>query len=63
MALCEIRNFVNFLKDCLRQTVLEYKLKPLTNPGENYASVLQSVEVKVIKNDQVNIDYVLLHMT
>lgn len=48
--LSEIRNFTDFLEKCLERKVLDYTLKPLTKPGDNYGAVLQSVDVKVVGN-------------
>lgn len=50
-ASCEIGNFVEFLEKSLSLKVLAYTLEPLTKPGENYGSVMQLVEVKVVEND------------
>lgn len=56
--LCEIKNFTAFLEKCLEQKVLGYKLKRLTKPGDNYGSVMQSVDVKVAsKNDRDEVNY------
>lgn len=48
-ALCEIKEFNAFLEKCLKRKVLHYTLKPLTKPGDNYGSIMQSVDVKVAK--------------
>lgn len=53
-SVCAIRRFPEFLEKCLGQTVLDYTLKPLTKPGDNYGSILQAVEVKVAKNTNSN---------
>lgn len=45
--LCEIRDFTAFLQKCLQRKVLDFTLKPLTKPGDNYGSLIQSVDVKV----------------
>lgn len=45
--LCEIKEFDKFLEKCLEQKVLNYTLKPLTKPGDNYGSIMQSVDVKI----------------
>lgn len=50
-ALREIKNVHEFLEKCLKKSVLKYTLNPLTKPGDNYNSVLQSLEVKLIKNN------------
>lgn len=58
-ALCEIKDFTEFLEKCLDRKVLEYTLKPLTKPGDNYGSVMQSVEVKIAGSSdpkEVNIE-------
>lgn len=55
--LFEIRKFSEFLEKCLGRTVLDYQLKPLTKPGDNFGSVMQSVAVEVAgknKNDDVS---------
>lgn len=44
---CEIRNFTEFLEKCLGRKVHDYTLRPLTKPGENYGSTMQSVDVKL----------------
>lgn len=43
----QIRGFSNFLETCLNRKVLEYTLKPLTKPGDNYGSIMQAVDVKL----------------
>lgn len=45
--LCEIKEFVKFLETSLSKRVLDYTLKPLTKPGDNYGSIMQSLDVKV----------------
>lgn len=50
---CEIRNFTEFLSKCLGKRVIEYQLNHLTKPGDNYGSVMLSVEVKVAEIDKV----------
>lgn len=47
---CEISNFMEFLEECLRGKILSYTLSPMTKPGDNYGSVIQAVEVKVVGN-------------
>ncbi|XP_055307114.1 uncharacterized protein LOC129571346 [Sitodiplosis mosellana] len=49
--LTEIRNFTEFLEQHLNRKVLEYSLKALTKPGDNFGAVVQSVDVKVAGND------------
>lgn len=51
LPLFEIRNFTEFLENCLTRRVLDYKLKPLTKPGDNYGSVMQSIDVKVARKN------------
>lgn len=54
---CNIRNFTEFLEICLQQKVLRFTLKPLTKPGDNYGSTMQSVDVEVAgkcDSDKVN---------
>lgn len=46
-SVCGIRDFIGFLEKCLRKKVVAYSWKSLTNPGENFGSELQSLEVKV----------------
>lgn len=46
---CEIKNFMEFLEQNLKQKVLSYTLKPLTAAGDNYGSIIQSLDVKVAK--------------
>lgn len=56
--LFEVRNLSEFLQNCLRREILNYELEPLTKPGDNYGSVMQSVTVEVAgKSDysEVNI--------
>lgn len=59
-ALCEIKNLNEFLEKCLGKKVLEYKLKPLTKPGDNYGSVLQLIELKL--GDELNKVKTLIHI-
>lgn len=44
--LCEIKQLTQFLEKSLDHKVLKYILKSLTKPGDNYRSVVQSVEVE-----------------
>lgn len=46
----EIRNFTEFLEKHLKRKVLNYTLKSLTKPGDNYGAILRSVDVKVAEN-------------
>lgn len=52
--LFEIQQFQEFLEKSLNKRVLEYILKPLTKPGDNYGSIMQSVDVKVTSDDDCN---------
>lgn len=55
---CEVKNFTAFLEKCLKRTVIEYTMKPLTQMGDNYGSVLHSVEAHVTAtndNNEVNL--------
>lgn len=47
----EIKYLKEFLKMSLGTEVVEYQLKCLTKPGDNYGSIIQSLDVKVIEND------------
>lgn len=51
---CKIRDFTEFLEKCLGRKVLEYTLNPLTKPGDNYGSIMLSVEVKVAEINECN---------
>ncbi|XP_031638919.1 uncharacterized protein LOC116351033 [Contarinia nasturtii] len=46
-----LEEFHTFLEKCLHKHVLEYIVKPLTRPGDNFASVIQALEVKTINNN------------
>lgn len=55
---CEIKNFSEFLDKCLNRNVIGYTMKPLTKAGDNYGSVLHSVELEVTGSgccDKVNV--------
>lgn len=54
--LCNIKYFMEFLQINLKKNILDYSLKPLTKPGDNYGSIMQSVDVKMEKeaNNEVN---------
>lgn len=55
MPKCEIRDLKQFLGKCLSRTVVEYKLADLTKAGDNYGSIIQSLEVIVVDaNDGVS---------
>lgn len=47
----EIKYLKEFLKISLGTDVTEYQLKCLTKPGDNYGSIIQSLDVKVIENE------------
>lgn len=50
----EIRNLKEFLKKSLESPIVDYNLKSLTKPGDNYGSVMQSLVVKILdENDHV----------
>lgn len=51
---CKIRDFTEFLEKCLGRKVLEYTLEPLTKPGDNYGSMMLSVEVRVAEINDFN---------
>lgn len=52
----EIKDLKEFLEACLKTTVLDYTLRDLTKPGENYGSIMQSLDVTVADaNDRVSI--------
>lgn len=55
LPLNEIKNFTEFLEVHLNRIVLDYKLKPLTKPGDNYGAILRSVDVKVAGNKDFNV--------
>lgn len=57
--LCEIKNFSEFLEKCLGRKVLDYTLKRLTKPGDNYGSIMQSVDVEVAaKSDREKVIWI-----
>lgn len=61
--LCHIRGFHKFLEQCLKRTVLNYTLKALTKPGDNYGSVMQAVDVKVAGiNDSSEVNWFIFKM-
>lgn len=53
-SLCEIGNFNGFLEKCLGSKVLDYTIKSLTKPGDNYRSVVQLVEVRANDSSYIN---------
>lgn len=48
----EIKYLKEFLKISLGTEVTEYQLKCLTKPGDNYGSIIQSLDVKVTGNEE-----------
>lgn len=40
-----------FLENCLGKKVLDYSLRELTKPGDNYGSIMQALTVTVSHND------------
>ncbi len=50
----EYKNFTEFLEKCLNKRVVQYAVKPLTESGDNYNSVLHAIEVKSIQNNSSN---------
>lgn len=56
----EIKNLKQILEKCLGGTVVEYKLANLTKPGDNYGSIIQSLEVITVdKNESVSVFFYL----
>lgn len=49
-----IVGFGPFLENTLRSKVLKYTLKPLTKKGENWAAILQAIEVKLVHSNDSN---------
>lgn len=49
---CEIKDFTRFLEECLGRKIVNYSIRRLTKPGENYGSVMLSVEVKMVAEDE-----------
>ncbi|XP_031632040.1 uncharacterized protein LOC116346242 [Contarinia nasturtii] len=47
-------NIHEFLEKCLKKRVLEYTLRPLTKPGDNFKATIQSLEVKLLKSNDSN---------
>lgn len=47
----EVKDLKPFLEKYLSTTVLDYTLSGLTKPGENHASILQTLEVTVADAD------------
>lgn len=45
--MCEIKLFKEFLDECFKVDVLDYKFNCLTKPGDNYASIMKAVDVKI----------------
>lgn len=50
----EYKNLTEFLEKCLNKRVVQYAVKPLTESGDNYNSVLHAIEVKSIQNNSPN---------
>lgn len=50
----EIKNLTELLEKCLKRKVLNYWLKLLTKPGENFGSLMQSLNVIVAGKDDFN---------
>lgn len=52
----KIKNLKHFLEKCLKTTVLDYTSCELTEPGENYGSILQSLVVTIADaNNRVSV--------
>lgn len=51
----EIKFLKEFLKKCLKVEVLDYNLKCLTKPGDNYGGVIQSLDVKITNERDENV--------
>lgn len=49
-----VRKFHGFLETCLQRPVLAYHSEPLTKPGDNYGSIVQSVIVEVAGKNDIN---------
>lgn len=47
----EVKYLKEFLKLSLGTEAIEYQLKCLTKPGDNYGSIIQSLDVKVIESN------------
>lgn len=53
----DIKGLQQFLEKCLKKSVLDYTLSDLTRPGENYGSIMQSLDVTVAEaNGRVSDD-------
>lgn len=48
----EIQDLKEFLKISLGTDIVRFQLKCLTKPGDNYGSIIQSIDVKVTENDE-----------
>lgn len=54
---CKIKHFIEFLENRLQKKVINFTMKQLTKPGDNYGSTIQSVDVEVAeKIDQAEVD-------
>lgn len=47
----QIRYITEFLERHLNRKVLEYSLKDLTKPGDNFGSVIQSLDIRVAERN------------
>lgn len=47
-------NLTPFLEKCLKEKVTDYELSNLTQPGDNFGSVIQKVSVKILRNGKVS---------
>lgn len=57
----EIKCFKEFLEEILGHNVLEYSLKPVTKPGDNYGAELQAVDAVIVKsNNSDEVNYIKL---
>ncbi|XP_055321212.1 uncharacterized protein LOC129577737 [Sitodiplosis mosellana] len=54
VSLNDIKHLKTFLEKCLNKKVLEYKLNSLTNPGDNFGSILRTIDLNVIENSNSN---------
>lgn len=43
----EINEFDVFLERCLQKKIVSHTVNPLTKPGDNYGSIMQSISVKI----------------
>lgn len=40
-----------FVENCLGKKIVDYKLRALTKPGDNYGSIIQALTVTLTDND------------